>query len=69
MLNAVFILARRAIIYGTVLAVVLRVVLTAGVVLLLVAAGVVLKGVPDPVGAERAASISRDSIAAAVNMR
>jgi serine/threonine protein kinase len=39
-----------------------------GIVLAVVVAGVIMKGVPDPVGAERATSISRDSVAKAANI-
>ena len=39
-----------------------------GVVLTLVTGGVIMRGVPDPVGVERAASITRDSIAAAARV-
>ena len=39
-----------------------------GVVIAAMIAGIILKGVPDPVGDERSASISRDSVAAAAHV-
>jgi serine/threonine protein kinase len=43
-------------------------IIVGGVVLALVAGGVIMRGIPDPVGAERAKSITRDSIADAAHV-